>query len=180
MVLLRGSRERGQCSTHGLLSGLGAIIFLERFLGAAVSSWHQNSSLNPISAARFLNTLGLRKWRARRGLGRTYPVNVTAFSPPELHIQLGPLFTIPFPCSLMPSSWPLGCSSAQSTGIPFPLGYLLFPLGWSSGNTSVSEMKGPILCCQPQEHQRISFPRFGPCRDDSGWTGTGQVPSGCH
>lgn len=46
------------------LSGLGAMVFLERFLGAAVSSWHQNSTLNPVSAARFLNTLGLRKWRA--------------------------------------------------------------------------------------------------------------------
>ena len=63
------------------LSGLGAMVFLERFLGAAVSSWHQNSSLNPVSAVRFLNTLSLRKWRARPGLGRTYPVNVTAFSP---------------------------------------------------------------------------------------------------
>lgn len=63
------------------LSGLGAMVFLERFLGAAVSSWHQNSTLNPFSAVRFLNTLDLRKWRTRLELRRTCPFNVTAFSP---------------------------------------------------------------------------------------------------
>lgn len=84
------------------LSGLGAMVFLERFLGAAVSSWHQNSSLNPVSDVHFLNTLGLRKWRARKNL----PRQCHSLLPQELHSPLGPLFTSPFPCSLMPSSWP--------------------------------------------------------------------------
>lgn len=180
MVLLRGSGERGRCSTHGLPLWVRSNGLLGEVSGSSSQFLASEQHPEPRLSCTFSEHTRPEEVEGLTGARKDLSLQCHSLLPQELHTPLGPLFTSPFPCSMMPSAWPLGCSSAQSTGISFPLGHLPFPLGRNSGNASVSEMKGPILCCQPQERQRISSPCFGLCRDDSGWTGTGQVPSGCH